>query len=121
MIRLRVYVATALVVATFIKFAPDANACVDNWNFAQDKQKHFAGSVAMAALANGITDDPWKAFGISVAIGAGKEIYDINHHGCASYKDLGYDIMGSALGAYVGYKIKDWYFAPNRVVYFKEF
>lgn len=88
-------------------------ACPDDWKFRQDKQEHFVGSIVMAGAFNVATDDPWKAFGASVAVGGTYELVT----GCASIQDFGYDVIGSAIGAYVGYKIKGLIVAPNFVGY----
>lgn len=87
--------------------------CDDDWRFRQDKQEHFVGSIIMAGAFNAATDDPWKAFGASIAIGGTYELVT----GCASIQDFGYDVLGSAIGAYVGYKIKGLIVAPNFVGY----
>lgn len=87
--------------------------CQDEWKFREDKQKHFAGSVVMAGAFNAATDDPWKAFGASVAVGGTYELVT----GCASLQDFGYDVLGSAFGAYIGYKIKNFVITPNKIVY----
>jgi hypothetical protein len=89
------------------------NTCKDDWKFRQDKQLHFAGSVAMAGIGSLILDDPMKSFIYSSAIGA---VYEVST-GCASIQDFGYDVLGSALGAYLGYKVKNFIITPNRIVY----
>lgn len=106
----------SLLVASLLTLSSSAFAfktCQDDWKFREDKQKHFAGSVAMAGAFNAVTDDPWKAFGASVAIGGAYELAT----SCASLQDFGYDVLGSALGAYVGYKIKNFVITPNKIVY----
>lgn len=91
--------------------------CDDDWRFRQDKQEHFVGSIIMAGAFNAATDDPWKAFGASIAIGGTYELVT----GCASIQDFGYDVLGSAIGSYVGYQIKGWIITPRSVVYQMKF
>lgn len=111
-----------IVSAAFVSLALSSNAfafktCNDDWKFREDKQQHVAGSVVMAGVFNAFTDDPWKAFGASVAVGGTYELVT----GCASLQDFGYDIIGSAIGAYVGYKVKNFIITPNKVVYSIQF
>lgn len=89
----------------------------DDWKFRQDKQEHFAGSIVMAGAFNAVTDDPWKAFAASTVIGGGYELVT----GCASIQDFGYDVLGSAIGAYIGYKVKDFIITPNKIIYSVQF
>ena len=112
----------SIISTVFVSLALTSNAfafktCSDDWKFRQDKQKHFVGSVAMASTFNAFTNDPWKAFGASVAVGGAYEIAT----GCASVQDFGYDILGSAIGAYVGYKVKNFIITPNKIVYSVQF
>ena len=79
----------------------------DDFKFQRDKQLHFAGSVGMGALANVLTDDPWKAFAGCSAVGGVIELLPkVTGHGVASYQDFAYDVAGCALGSYVGFKVK---------------
>lgn len=75
----------------------------ESWN-GQDKQKHFVGSVVMAGTISAYTDSPTKGFAASMAVGIAKELYDSKRAGGSgfSYKDLTADVLGSAVGAYIG-------------------
>lgn len=109
-----------IIASLILVFATSVHAfktCDDDWKFRQDKQEHFAGSIVMAGTFNAVTDDPWKAFGASVAVGGAYELVT----GCASRQDFGYDVLGSAIGAYVGYQIKGWIITPRSVVYQMKF
>jgi len=98
----------------------------DDFRFERDKQLHFAGSVGMGALANVVTDDPWKAFAGCSAVGAvGELVPKITGHGVSSWHDFAYDVAGCGLGSYVGFKVKGLVLAPRpdglRIAFFKEF
>ena len=105
----------------------NASACNDSMKFSRDKQFHAGGSAVLAASAMVVTDNPWAAFGASLAVGAIKEAYDYKHPAahCASGYDFAYDVLGAAIGSFVGYKIKGLYVAPKRdgvlIAYFNEF
>jgi len=91
--------------------------CQDDWKFRQDKQMHFGGSMVMAGVGSLVLDDPMKSFLYSSAIGGTYELAT----GCASLQDFGYDVLGSAIGAYLGFKVKGLLIAPNRIVYNMQF
>lgn len=115
-------IATIAIALATIAPAHAFKKCPDDWKFRQDKQEHFAGSTVMAATFNAVTDDPWKAFGASIAIGGVYEIYQgVTGSGCPSFYDFGYDVLGSAIGAYVGYQIKGLIISPNHIAYTKSF
>lgn len=73
---------------------------------APDKRKHFAASAALALTgywgAALIFDGrrPRLAIGSACALsaGVGKELYDLAGHGTPSWADLGWDVLGTALG-----------------------
>src|SRR5215831_4023434 len=83
--------------------ADSANA--DPW-FGQDKLLHFAatGSLAVVGYANTamVTESrPARAgvgFALAVGAGAAKELWDLDGHGDASWRDLGWDFIGAATG-----------------------
>lgn len=96
-----------------------AGTCKDNWSFAPDKQKHFAGSALIALTTTAVTKDPWIGFGASTAVGVVKELQDVQSSmHCASWKDLGYDTLGALSGAWLGNQL---FISPNKIIYFKEF
>jgi putative lipoprotein len=84
----------------------------DPW-FGQDKALHFAVSAGIAGAGYGATTalarDRWKAFavggGAALAAGVLKESYDATGHGDPSWKDLGWDVIGAAVGLAVAWGI----------------
>jgi len=92
----------ALVVATR---ACDARADGDEW-LGTDKAVHFELSVALASGAYGLSSlkvdsMPARAAigaGFSLALGAGKELWDLSGHGDPSWKDFAWDAIGTAVG-----------------------
>jgi len=89
--------------------------CTESLQFARDKQLHVAGSAVLASAATLATDDPVKGFAAAMSVGIAKEAYDkYSGKGCASYADVAYDALGAAAGAYLTYKLKNWYVQPSR-------
>jgi putative lipoprotein len=92
--------------------AESANA--DPW-FGRDKLLHFAasGSLAVIGYANAsmLTEDrPVRiGAGAALAVGAGvaKELWDLDGHGDASWRDLSWDFIGAATGLLVSVGV-DW-------------
>jgi putative lipoprotein len=92
--------------------ADSANA--DPW-FGRDKLIHFsaAGSLAVVGYANAsmLTENrPLRAgAGAALAVGAGvaKELWDLDGHGDASWRDLSWDLIGAATGVLVAAGV-DW-------------
>src|SRR6187549_2142143 len=86
----------------------------DPW-FGRDKALHFAASASLAAVAYGGaslgTDDrPTRvAVAVTVALGAGllKEAWDLTGHGDASWRDLTWDVVGTATGVLFACAV-DW-------------
>jgi len=86
----------------------------DAW-FGHDKALHFAASASIAVVAYGGTalatsDRPTRvavAAGVALAAGVGKEAWDLSGHGDASWRDLTWDVVGTATGVLVAYAI-DW-------------
>ena len=86
----------------------------DPW-FGRDKALHFAASASLAAVAYGgaslKTDDrPTRvAAAVTVALGAGllKEAWDLTGHGDASWRDLTWDVVGTATGVLFACAV-DW-------------
>jgi putative lipoprotein len=95
-----------------VAHADPANA--DPW-FGRDKLIHFAaaGSLAVVGYANAamLTENrPARAgVGAALAIGAGvaKELWDLDGHGDASWRDLSWDFVGAAAGLLVSVGV-DW-------------
>lgn len=86
----------------------------DPW-WGRDKALHLSVSAALSsagyAASSLVLDQPWQrasagaAFALS--LGIGKEIRDSMGYGQASYKDLMYDVAGTALGLTLAYLV-DW-------------
>jgi putative lipoprotein len=84
----------------------------DPW-FGHDKVLHFSASLAIAGTGYGIT----AAFtetrgirllvggGVSLAAGAGKELYDLSGHGDPSWRDFTWDVIGTVVGLAIAYGI----------------
>lgn len=95
---------TPLVTVMLLCFVSQAHA-EDRW-WARDKALHFGVSGALAAGGYGasslVFDERWQRAGVgaSVALTAGiaKEAYDEIDYGGASYKDMVFDVAGTALG-----------------------
>ena len=96
------------------RFARADSANADPW-FGRDKLIHFAaaGSLAVVGYANAsmLTENrPLRAgTGAALAVGAGvaKELWDLDGHGDASWRDLGWDLIGAATGILVAAGV-DW-------------
>ena len=92
--------------------ADSANA--DPW-FGRDKLLHFAasGSLAVVGYANAsmFTENrPLRiGAGAGLAVGAGvaKELWDLDGHGDASWRDLSWDLLGAATGLLISVGV-DW-------------
>jgi len=77
----------------------------DPW-FGPDKALHFGISVGLSAGGYGVSSlflpKPYEraiAGGtFSLALGAGKELYDLSGHGDPSWKDFTWDVAGTAVG-----------------------
>jgi putative lipoprotein len=107
----------ALALAVTLTSAPLARAGAaepDPW-FGRDKLLHFsaAGSLAVIGYANAsmLTESrPARAAtGGALAVGAGvaKELWDLDGHGDASWRDLTWDVLGAATGVLVSLGV-DW-------------
>lgn len=81
-------------------------APADRW-FGIDKAKHFAVSAALQSAshlawrANGrdYRAASWNAAALTMTVGVGKELWDRQHGRPFSWKDLGADALGGAMGA----------------------
>jgi putative lipoprotein len=91
---------------------PVRAADADPW-FGQDKSLHFAVSAGIAGAGYAVTTafarDRWKAFaiggGAALAAGALKEGYDAAGHGHPSWKDWGWDVVGTAVGLALAWSV----------------
>jgi putative lipoprotein len=84
----------------------------DPW-FGRDKFDHFVVSSAIASetylvAAAHVKARGWAlviAGGTSLAIGAAKEAWDLTGHGDASWRDLTWDLIGTASGLLVAWTV----------------
>jgi putative lipoprotein len=103
---------TAMLAGPRVARAESANA--DPW-FGRDKLLHFAASGSLAvtgyATASMLTEDRPVRIGVgaTLAVGAGaaKELWDLDGHGDASWRDLSWDLVGATTGLLVSVGI-DW-------------
>ncbi|WP_374488621.1 hypothetical protein [Zoogloea sp.] len=93
------------------------NTPKDEWG-GNDKAKHFAVSAALGAGATRLDPDPWIAFGLALAPGVAKEVYDSTRD-CNrfSWRDLAWDAVGAAVGVHLG----NWVLGPSSVSYVRSF
>lgn len=60
---------------------------------------HFSISLALSNILCALGLPPWFVFSVVVALGVLKEVYDkVTGKGCAEWKDLVCDIVGTILG-----------------------
>jgi len=80
-----------------------SGAQAEGWT-GTDKTQHMAVSAAFGGIARAVTPNKLTAFGLAMAPGIAKELYDGRHEGkhTASVKDLAADAVGAAIGVYVG-------------------
>jgi putative lipoprotein len=103
---------TTALAAPRVARADSANA--DPW-FGRDKLVHFAASGSLAVVgyagASMLTENrPARlGAGAALAVGAGvaKELWDLDGHGDASWRDLSWDLLGAATGLLVSVGV-DW-------------
>jgi len=93
----------------------------DPW-FGKDKPLHFGASAALAAggyagSALVYDDEPHRLLlggGLALTAGVAKELYDLTGAGDPSWKDLTWDVLGTAAGLAVTWAIDHFLLAPNR-------
>jgi putative lipoprotein len=109
----RPFCALALLIAGFL-VQPSPARAADDW-FGRDKALHFAASAGIALGGYGgaalfTADRPPRLVtggGLALAAGIAKEISDRYTGGDPSWRDLGWDVIGTATGLTVAYMI-DW-------------
>lgn len=81
-----------------------ASSPQDHW-LGEDKAKHFVVSALIAAAANSLAhqrqDEPHAAvaLGFTMAVGLGKEAYDLRPGGTGwGWRDLCWDLLGASTG-----------------------
>ena len=78
----------------------------DPW-FGPDKAKHFVVSAAIQSAAHTVwrangrdyRAAAWQAAAVTMSVGVGKELWDRHRGRVFSWKDLGADAAGGAVGA----------------------
>lgn len=108
-----VVTAAALALACALTRVPAAAAAESDPWFGHDKALHFSVSAGLAAGGYGVTaavadDRHWRLpAGALVALGAGvgKELYDLTGRGDASWRDLTWDVLGTATGLGVAWLV----------------
>jgi putative lipoprotein len=108
--------AVVLLAATAGPFAVARaeTADTDPW-WGRDKLLHFSASASLAVVgyagtSMGTESRPARAAGgAALAIGAGvaKELWDLDGHGDASWRDLTWDLIGAATGVLISLAV-DW-------------
>lgn len=111
----------AIIMLSLFSLAAQARCTAsDKWN-GNDKQLHFGGGAAIAALATMHTGDRAKGFYTGVAIGAAKELIDAGGVGQCSLQDFAVTAAGAALGAYTGGLVVTHFKGRTTVSYSVEF
>ncbi|HVZ75602.1 MAG TPA: hypothetical protein VHJ20_24685 [Polyangia bacterium] len=106
--------AGILAIGAWLAATPARASDPDPW-FGRDKALHFSASALIAGAGYGgasvVTDDRRARLltgaGLALAAGVGKETWDAMGHGDASYRDLTWDVVGTAAGLAVAALI-DW-------------
>ena len=116
--------AALLILVLMLGWAGVARAASDSdpW-LGRDKALHFSASLVLAgggyggvALVTDADQRRWRlagGAGLALAAGAGKEIADHFGAGDASWRDLTWDVIGTATGLGVAWLI-DWLVAGPR-------
>jgi putative lipoprotein len=106
-------VSLAIVVVLLFSLTPSmAHAGSDRW-LGPDKLLHFGACAGIAGAGYGagavLSEDRWPRFaiggGLALSIGVGKELWDLAGHGDPSWRDLAWDVLGTAAGLGIAYGI----------------
>lgn len=103
---------TAAIIALALLARPARASDPDPW-FARDKALHFGISAGLAAgtyagaaaLFESRGHALLAAGGVTLAVGAGKEIADLAGYGTPSWKDFAWDVAGTLVGLGVAWGI----------------
>ncbi len=106
--------AVLAVLAGPVGSARAQTADADPW-WGRDKLLHFSASASLAIVGYagtslGTESRPARAAGgaaLAVGAGAAKELWDLDGHGDASWRDLTWDLIGAATGVLVSLAV-DW-------------
>ena len=109
---MRRLVPSLLALAMIASAEPGQARGPDPW-LGRDKAAHFAVSLGIASITYGVStryvDARGHALliggGVSLTIGAGKELLDLAGYGDPSWKDLVWDVIGTAAGLAVGWTV----------------
>ncbi len=109
---LSVLVVVSTLAASWPSSARAQAADPDPW-FGKDKALHFGISAGIASVlyAGAATQFDARypplliAGGTTLAIGAGKELYDLSGHGDPSWRDFTWDVIGTVVGLGVAWGI----------------
>jgi putative lipoprotein len=110
--------AAALLLVLLAARAP-AQVDPDPW-LGPDKALHFGVSAAIAGFAYGGTSlftehrgvRVGVATGVALSAGIAKELFDLSGAGQASWKDLTWDALGTAVGVVVSWLLDVFVFTP---------
>jgi putative lipoprotein len=114
-------IAAWIVSLSLLTFTIPARAAdPDPW-WGRDKALHFSISIGLGAGGYAGSalwlDQRWlravAGASFSLALGAGKELYDLTGHGDPSWKDFTWDVAGTAVGVGLAYLV-DIAFFPRR-------
>jgi putative lipoprotein len=102
----------ALTVTMILSVSPAHADDPDPW-FGRDKALHFGATAVLASGGYGgaalATEDRRVRVavgaGLSLAASAAKELWDLSGHGDASWRDLTWDVAGTATGLVVAFAI----------------
>jgi putative lipoprotein len=106
--------AALIAVSPMIGSAIARAADPDPW-FGHDKELHFAASASLAVVGYAgtslVTENrPVRAgvaAGFALGAGAAKELWDLEGHGDASWRDFTWDVVGTATGVAIA-AVVDW-------------
>jgi putative lipoprotein len=110
--------AGLLALALFLALVPKARAAAPDPWFGRDKALHFGATFTLASGGYAGTALFSERQGVRAAAGAGlglgagiaKEIYDRYAGGDASFRDLTWDVAGTATGVLVSYLLDRYVF-----------
>jgi len=116
------WIARAWIVAALLSSTPAAaQSDPDPW-FGRDKLLHFGASAEIATNGYTLGAAFWEdrrarlASGAVLALTAGiaKELYDLSGHGDPSWKDLTWDVIGTATGLLISWLVDKYLFGRER-------
>jgi putative lipoprotein len=117
-----VFLRSAALAATVVFAAGTSQAgTADPW-FGRDKALHFSASAALASggyAAGAIFSDSVEArlmvgAGLALGAGVGKEVFDRYGGGDPSWRDLTWDVVGTACGLGVAWVFDRYVFSHRR-------